>query len=149
MGQSMRYVASARLRSPIETQARSWDFVASDAAARRGRRGESMSVVFILAHFDDEYCALPLMLEAQAAGEPSWFLYVADYRDPADAARRLRETRDFLRRFGFDGDRAIHVGEGSGVLDGAVAEGIGTAIVRIRQALAKLPPPGRFVTPAW
>jgi len=108
-----------------------------------------MSVVFILAHFDDEYCALPLMLEAQAAGEPCWFLYVADYRDPADAARRLRETRGFLRRFGFDGDRAIHVGEGSGVLDGAVAEGIGTAIVRIRQALAKLPPPGRFVTPAW
>ena len=108
-----------------------------------------MAVVFLLAHFDDEYCALPLMLEAKAAGEPCWFLYVADYRDPANAARRLAETRAFLRRFGFEGGQAIHVGQGSGVWDGQVADGLDVALRRVREALAQLPPATRFVTPAW
>lgn len=108
-----------------------------------------MSVVFLLAHFDDEYCALPLMLEARAAGESCWFLYIADYADQRNARRRLAETRAFLRHFGFEGARAIHVGEGSGVLDGSVADGLAVAADRVRAALAHLPGVVRIVTPAW
>lgn len=108
-----------------------------------------MATVFLLAHFDDEYCALPLILQAEAAGEPCWFLYVADYRKAAMAARRLAETRAFLRAFGVPPERAIHVGAGSGVFDGQVAAGIGPALAAVRAALADLPPATRFVVPAW
>lgn len=108
-----------------------------------------MSVVFILAHFDDEYCALPLILKAEAAGETCWFLYVADYRDPANAAVRLAETRRFLRRFGVPAERTLHVGAGSGVFDGQVCEGILPSLARLRCAIARIGPVARIVTPAW
>jgi N-acetylglucosamine malate deacetylase 1 len=108
-----------------------------------------MAVVFLLAHFDDEYCALPLILQARAAGEACHFLYVADYRRPRTAARRLAETRAFLRRYGLPPERARHLGEGSGVFDGEVAAGIATILARARQVLADLAPVTRFVTPAW
>jgi LmbE family N-acetylglucosaminyl deacetylase len=108
-----------------------------------------MAAVFILAHFDDEYCALPLILQAQAAGEACWFLYVADYRAPGVAARRLAETRAFLSRFGTPPQQAVHVGAGSGVFDGAVAAELPTALERLRAALEGLPSPTRLVTPAW
>jgi LmbE family N-acetylglucosaminyl deacetylase len=107
-----------------------------------------MSVVFLLAHFDDEYCALPLILEALAAGQACWFLYIADYRDPQNAAVRLAETRAFLGRFGVPAERAIHVGAGSGVYDGQVCDGILPSLARLRAALARIPV-RRIVTPAW
>jgi LmbE family N-acetylglucosaminyl deacetylase len=108
-----------------------------------------MSVVFLLAHFDDEYCALPLILEVLAAGQACWFLYVADYRDPANAAVRLAETRAFLNRFGVPAERILHVGAGSGVMNGRVCEGILPSLARLRAALARVGPVGRLVTPAW
>jgi LmbE family N-acetylglucosaminyl deacetylase len=108
-----------------------------------------MAAVFLLAHFDDEYCALPLILQARAAGEACRFLYVADYRDPRNAARRLAETRAFLGRFGVGPEEVVHAGAGSGVFDGAVAAGIGTALDRLRAELSRLPPPSRFIVPAW
>lgn len=108
-----------------------------------------MAVVFLLAHFDDEYCALPLILQAQAAGEDCWFLFVADYRRPGMAARRLAETRAFLAAYGVAGERVRHVGLGAGVFDGAVAEAIPAALARLRETLAELPPVSRFVTLAW
>ena len=42
-----------------------------------------MAVVYVLAHFDDEYCALPLIWAARREGLDQHFLYLADYRDPA------------------------------------------------------------------
>ena len=108
-----------------------------------------MATAFLLAHFDDEYCALPLILQARAAGEACWFLYVADYRDPRNAARRLKETQNFLASLGFEPDRAIHVGAGTGVLDGQIVKGLDIALAKLREALARLPPTTRFVTPAW
>ena len=55
-----------------------------------------MAVVWILAHFDDEYCGLPLIDEARAAGREQVFLYVADYERPAVRAQRHTESRRFL-----------------------------------------------------
>ena len=52
------------------------------AAALLRRIDPIDAVVYILAHFDDEYCGLPLIDEARAAGQDQLFLYVADYRDP-------------------------------------------------------------------
>ena len=37
-----------------------------------------MTVVYVLAHFDDEYCGLPLIDEARAAGQDQLFLSVVD-----------------------------------------------------------------------
>ena len=108
-----------------------------------------MAVAFLLAHFDDEYCALPLILQARAAGEACWFLYVADYRDGRTAARRRAETQAFLASLGFAPGRTIHVGAGSGVLDGQVVKGLDIALAKLRKALSQLPPITRFVTPAW
>jgi len=108
-----------------------------------------MSVVFLLAHFDDEYCALPLILQARAAREDCWFLYVADYRDPRNAAVRWAETQAFLHRFGLDPERTAHVGAGSGIFDGDVCEGVLPSLARLRVALARIGPVSRLVTPAW
>lgn len=108
-----------------------------------------MATVFLLAHFDDEYCALPLILQAEAVGDSCWFLYVADYEKPGVAPRRLAETQAFLKAFGVPSERAIHVGAGTGVVDGQVASGIGRALSAVRDALAELPPATRFVSPAW
>lgn len=106
-----------------------------------------MAVVFVLAHFDDEYCALPLIRQAQGAGEACRFLYVADYRSSADAARRLGETRTFLAKLGLDPACAIHAGAGSGVFDGSVIDGLTAALAALRGALDG--PVTRFVVPAW
>lgn len=108
-----------------------------------------MSLVFLLAHFDDEYCALPLILEAQTAGKACWFLYVADYRDPQNAAVRFAETRAFLHRFGVPAERAIHVGAGSAVFDGEVCDGILPSLVRLRAALSQIGQVEQLATPAW
>ncbi|MFC3068718.1 PIG-L deacetylase family protein [Phenylobacterium soli] len=108
-----------------------------------------MAVVFLLAHFDDEYCALPLILRAQAAGEDCWFLYVADYARPGMAERRLAETVAFLKAYGVPAERVRHVGRGSGVVDREVAAGIPQALAGLRAALAEVPSISEFAVPAW
>lgn len=108
-----------------------------------------MAVVFLLAHFDDEYCATPLILEARSKGEACWFLYVADYRKPAAARRRAQETRRFVRGLGLDPARVLHVGAGCGAWDGRVAEALESALARVREALRNIGPVTRIVTPAW
>lgn len=108
-----------------------------------------MSVVYVLAHFDDEYAALPLLLRDQRAGARSWLLYVADYASPDLAARRLGETRALLVSLGLSPDQARHVGAGSGVLDGSVFEALPAAHAAIKATLPDLGPIERFVVAAW
>jgi LmbE family N-acetylglucosaminyl deacetylase len=95
-----------------------------------------MAVVHLLAHFDDEYCALPLILERQRAGREQIFLYLADYRTDALSRRRHAETRTLLNRLGLDPERAIHLSRGSGALDGQLYRHLATLLPAVQAAVA-------------
>jgi hypothetical protein len=108
-----------------------------------------MAVVHILAHFDDEYCALPLIRRRVREGRDQRFLYVADYATEALTATRFSETRALLAHLGVDPDCAVHVGRGTGALDGAVYRRGEAALAAVGEAVAAIGPVERFVTPAW
>jgi hypothetical protein len=106
-------------------------------APRRNRPREPlMSVVYILAHFDDEYCALPMIREAAREGLAQRFIYLADYRDAALGERRLQETRLFLRRQGIAESAVSPLGLGSGVFDQNLHRGTGVLYPRLAAAVA-------------
>ena len=107
-----------------------------------------MALVWILAHFDDEYCGLPLIEEARAAGQEQLFLYVADYDSPRVRAHRHAESRRFLAWLGIDPESAIHVGAGRGVPDGGVYGALPIAFAALQQALSSVAVE-RIVCPAW
>jgi hypothetical protein len=107
-----------------------------------------MTVVYIFAHFDDEYCALPLIDDARAAGQDQRFLYVADYASPRVRDQRHVETRRLLAWLGLDPACAVHVGAGSGVLDGGVHKALPVAKAALETALAGVAVE-RIVCPAW
>ena len=108
-----------------------------------------MNAVYILAHFDDEYAALPLLLRDRRDGVHPWLLYVADYASPELSARRLAETRAMLASLDLPPDRAIHVGAGTGAMDGAVFESLPAACSALETALSTIGPVDRFVVAAW
>jgi LmbE family N-acetylglucosaminyl deacetylase len=119
-------------------------------APRRNRPREPlMSVVYILAHFDDEYCALPMIREAAREGLAQRFIYLADYRDAALGERRLQETRLFLRRQGIAESAVSPLGLGSGVFDQNLHRGAGVLYPRLAAAVAAGGLPTRLVVPAW
>jgi LmbE family N-acetylglucosaminyl deacetylase len=105
-----------------------------------------MTVVYILAHFDDEYCALPLIWQARREGLEQRFVYLADYRDRALGARRLAETHAFLVRQGLSPACARPLGLGSGAYDGSVWRHVGELLPRLAEEAG---PARRIVTPAW
>jgi LmbE family N-acetylglucosaminyl deacetylase len=107
-----------------------------------------MTVVYIFAHFDDEYCALPLIDAAREAGEDQLFLYVADYDSPRVRAQRHAETRALLAWMGLDPTSAVHVGANSGVADGGVHRALPTASAALESALQGVTV-DRIVCPAW
>jgi hypothetical protein len=107
-----------------------------------------MTVVWILAHFDDEYCGLPLIDEAREAGREQLFLYVADYDSARVRAQRHAESRRFLGWLGVDPARAIHVGAGRGVPDGGVYRALPIAWAALQEALADVAVE-RLICPAW
>lgn len=107
-----------------------------------------MAVVWILAHFDDEYCALPLIEEARAAGQEQLFLYVADYDSARVRAQRHAETRRFLAWLGVPPGNAVHVGAGRGVPDGGVHTALAVAFAALQAALKGVAVE-RVVCPAW
>ncbi len=107
-----------------------------------------MTVVWILAHFDDEYCGLPLIDEARAAGQEQLFLYVADYESPRVRAQRHAESRRFLSWLGVDPDQCRHVGAGRGVPDGGVHTALPIAYAALEGALGGVTVE-RVVCPAW
>ncbi len=106
-------------------------------------------VVHILAHFDDEYCALPLIMNRHAAGADQHFLFMADYARPDAARRRLEETRAQIRRLGIDPKRVRHVGAGTGALDGQVWRNLGVAREALADALNDIGPADELVVTAW
>lgn len=108
-----------------------------------------MTVVYVLAHFDDEYCALPLVTAGVAAGEDQLFLYVADYARPALAERRFAETRALLAHLGVPAAKVLHVGRGTGAYDGAVHRALAPARAALEAALAGVPRIDRLVSTAW
>ncbi|THD57971.1 PIG-L family deacetylase, partial [Phenylobacterium sp.] len=108
-----------------------------------------MTVVYILAHFDDEYCGLPLVTAAVAAGEDQLFLYVADYRTPDLAQRRHAESQALLAHLGVDPAKVVHAGRGAGAVDGAVHRALPAAYAALGAALADVGPISRIVVTAW
>jgi LmbE family N-acetylglucosaminyl deacetylase len=108
-----------------------------------------MSVVYILAHLDDEYCALPLIWQAAREGLEQRFIYLADYRDPALGRRRLAETRAFLARQGIGADAAIPLGLGTGAFDQSVHRHVEPLFTALTDAVARGGPVDRLVVPAW
>jgi len=71
--------------TPLRPQAVALDFLDFDPLL-------AMAVIYILAHFDDEYGALPLILRDKAQGHELRFLYNMDYRTPALTETRFAET---------------------------------------------------------
>jgi LmbE family N-acetylglucosaminyl deacetylase len=107
-----------------------------------------MAVVYILAHCDDEYAALPLILEAKAAGQDQVFFYVAENQG-AVADRRLGETRAFLASLGLSEDSATYAVSGAEAHDGQVHRRLDACLVQLRERLAAIPQVERFVIAAW
>jgi N-acetylglucosamine malate deacetylase 1 len=106
-----------------------------------------MSVVYVLAHFDDEYCALPLIRRALAEGREQRFIHVVDYRDPQMAARRHRESVAFLLAQGVPAEMQTHLGARSGWWDGELHQHARQAYEALKAAVPG--PVERVVVPAW
>jgi LmbE family N-acetylglucosaminyl deacetylase len=108
-----------------------------------------MSPLYVLAHFDDEYGAFPLLLRDQREGRSPWLLYVADYASRELSQRRLAETRRFIASLGLDAQRVVHVGGGTGVLDGNVYEDLHVAHAALEETLLQIGDVERLVICAW
>jgi LmbE family N-acetylglucosaminyl deacetylase len=108
-----------------------------------------MTVVYILAHFDDEYCAWPLIREAARAGQAQAFLYLADYRDAALGARRLRETHAFLAGCGLPAQTVRPIGLGTGAYDQSLHQRVADLHAAARRTIAPLGTVEHLVVPAW
>ena len=106
-----------------------------------------MTTVHVFAHFDDEFCAWPLIRQARAEGREQRFVHLVDYRTPRLAARRLGETMSFLRAHGFGPETEIHLGGGTGWLDGQLYRHAAPAYEALKAAIPG--PVERVVCPAW
>jgi len=107
-----------------------------------------MTVVYILAHCDDEYAALPLILEAKAAGQGQVFLYVAENRG-AVADLRLGETRAVLASLGLPEESAAYAVSDAEAYDGQVHRHMDACLDQLRQRVARIPQVETFVIAAW
>ncbi len=108
-----------------------------------------MAVVYLLAHFDDEYFATPLIASLARQGEDQWFVYVADYAAPDLAALRLAESRAYLATLGIAGHRVVHLGAGSRALDGTVHRHLPQLATRLAAELTRIGKVDRLVVTAW
>ena len=108
-----------------------------------------MVTLYVLAHFDDEFGALPLMLRDRAQGRDVRLCFNMDYRTAELARTRHAETRAFLRRFGFDPDAALHLGVDTGIVDGRLYTEAPRAYAALKAAATRLGKVDRLVTLAW
>ena len=108
-----------------------------------------MAIVHILAHFDDEYFATPLIRRLVEMEAEQRFLYVADYADPGLAARRLSETRAYLAGLGVSAEHIVHVGAGSGAWDSQVHRHLPRLAELLGVELARIGTVDRVFVTAW
>lgn len=108
-----------------------------------------MAIVHLLAHFDDEYFATPLIRRISEMEADQRFLYVADYADPGRAARRLSETRAYLASLGVPAHHIVHVGAGSGAWDGQVHRHLPRLHGLLAAELERIGTVDRILVTAW
>lgn len=106
-----------------------------------------MAIVHVFAHFDDEFCAWPLIRRALAEGREQRFIHVVDYRTPRLAATRRAETLAFLTSQGLPPGSELHLGAARGWQDGELHRHIEPAYAALRAAVTG--PVERIVCPAW
>ena len=104
-------------------------------------------VVHLLAHYDDEYAALPLIRAFQRAGHEQRFLYLT--RPLRTGARRLAESRALLAHLGLDPACAEAVGETTQAADGRLAWALPKTLEVLDQLVGESRPGDILVTPAW
>lgn len=108
-----------------------------------------MAVLYLFAHFDDEFCILPLIRQALARGEDQRFVHMVDYPTPAVGERRYRETRAFLERIGIPPEAELHLGAGTGWIDGRLYRHVLEAFAALQAAVEDMGSIQRIVAPAW
>jgi hypothetical protein len=106
-----------------------------------------MTHVHLFAHYDDEYCALPLIAALARAGRDQRFVYVCDYATPALAATRLAETRALRAGLGVGPEAVIPTG--CGVQDGALHTDPLAAWRAVRPIVAGLEGVSGLTVTAW
>lgn len=106
-----------------------------------------MTHVHLFAHFDDEYCALPLIAALARAGRTQRFVYVCDYATPAVTATRMAETRALLAGLGIAPEAVIHAE--TGVQDGALHTDPMAAWRAVRKIVAGLDRVSSLTVTAW
>jgi hypothetical protein len=104
-----------------------------------------MTTLFVLAHYDDEYGAWPLIEARRRGGHDMLFAYLAPSSDAAARRRRVGETRSFLGSFGLSADA---VWTGGSAVDGGLIEAAEAARDELRQRIADVPV-DEIVTLAW
>lgn len=108
-----------------------------------------MKTLYILAHFDDEYFAWPLILRGQKAGDRQYFAYVADYAPPVVAKRRQQESVCVLGRMGVPASHLRHAGSGVGLMDGALHRDASGALEALRRVANEFGSIDQVVVTAW
>lgn len=106
-----------------------------------------MTVLYLLAHHDDEYLALPMMLRAHERGERQRFVFLTD--SGRNARWRQRETRALLRAFDLDPTACDFVGDARRVPDGRLSERLDEAWAGLCEAVDRIGNVERIVVPAW
>jgi LmbE family N-acetylglucosaminyl deacetylase len=106
-----------------------------------------MAIVHVFAHFDDEFCAWPLIRRALAQGREQKFIHVVDYGTARLADTRRAETLAFLTSHGLAAESELHLGAGTGWQDGQLHRFIEPAYAALRAAVTG--PVERIVCPAW
>lgn len=108
-----------------------------------------MNTLYVLAHFDDEYFAWPLILRGQKAADQQYFAYVADYDPPSLARRREQESVRLLEGMGVPASHVRHAGSGTGVMDGTLHRDAADALEALRRVAKDIGPIDQMVVTAW
>ncbi|UTP40964.1 hypothetical protein M9M90_07215 [Phenylobacterium sp. LH3H17] len=108
-----------------------------------------MIILYILAHFDDEYFAWPIIAQGVKAGADQRFFYIADYPSEGETVRRRLESERFLAQFGVPASSIVHVGAGKGLIDGSIYVHQDIALEALRAEAARIGSIDRLVVTAW
>lgn len=104
-------------------------------------------VVHLLGHYDDEYCALPLISAFAKAGADQRFFYLTEPVRGAVGEVRRAESLALLRRFGVDPAAVVHLGRDLAINDQGLHSRLDDAWAAIAQTSG--PQAATVVTPAW